>query len=42
MIPERKRYIMELQLVKNVSAVDYDLTNFDEVCRFFEDNNKGL
>ena len=35
---------MELQVVNNVLAnavVDYDLTNFDEVCRFFEDNNKG-
>lgn len=23
------------------NAIDYDLSNFDEVCRFFEDNNKG-
>lgn len=34
--------MFELELVKNVSAVDYDMTNFDEVCRFFEDHNQGL
>lgn len=35
--------MMELQTITTVAnVVDYDLTNFDEVCRFFEDNNKGL
>ena len=35
--------MMELQTIATVvNVVDYDLTNFDEVCRFFEDNNKGL
>lgn len=34
--------MFELELVKNVSVVDYDMTNFDEVCRFFEDHNQGL
>lgn len=33
--------MFELELVKSVSVVDYDLTNFDEICRFFEDHNKG-
>lgn len=34
--------MFELQLVKSVSVAEYDLTNFDEICRLFEDNNKGL
>lgn len=34
--------MFELELVKSVSIADYDLTNFDEICRLFEDNNKGL
>ena len=35
--------MMELQTITTVAnvAADYDMTNFDEVCRFFEDNNKG-
>jgi len=43
MILERRGYIMfELQLAAAENVVDYDLTNFDEICRFFEDHNKGL
>lgn len=34
--------MFELELVKSVSVAEYDLTNFDEICRLFEDNNKGL
>ena len=34
--------MMELKTITAVAnVVDYDLTNFDEVCRFFEDHNKG-
>lgn len=34
--------MMEIQTVTAVAnVVDYDLTNFDEICRFFEDHNKG-
>jgi len=35
--------MLELQTITTVANVmDYDLTNFDEVCRFFEDHNQGL
>lgn len=35
--------MLEVQTITTVAnVVDYDLTNFDEVCRFFEDHNQGL
>lgn len=36
--------MFELQTITALTnaPADYDFTDFDEICRFFEDNNKGL